>query len=417
MTARHERPWGTVGLAAFLLLASSVVMPTLLGLLAVEVTRDLDVGDRGLGSVIAGFWLVTAVASPLCGRWADGRGWRHGATTGAAVVAACLLSCVLLVDSWAGLVVVFGVAGVGYALCSPTSNLLVVSGVPAPRRASVLGFKQTAPPVLTALAGATLPALAHAYGWRPAMLLGLALPVSVLVMVTALGGVQHPPALRERGVRDRASEPSGAGSEPGPMRPMPVVAAAGLGTLSVATVTGFAVLTLVGAGVAPVLAASIVSGGSMLAVLARLFAGAYLDARPAGDLAPLVWLMAVAAVGIGATAVGLFGGELAPGGAWVVVVAVGVVVSLVAAWTWPALLLIAVVRRARGPGAASGLLQMGSGVGSAIGPLVFGLLSDAGGRGWAWLVMVGSTVLAMHFVRIAGRSSSRVAEGVTVAAR
>ena len=88
-----------------------------------------------------------------------------------------------------------------------------------------------------------------------------------------------------------------------------------------------------------------------------------------------------------------------PGAGWDALVVTGVVASLVAAWTWPALLLIAVVRSSTGPGAASGLLQLGSGLGSAVGPLVFGLLSEAGGRGWAWLGMAALTVLASLLVR------------------
>lgn len=404
-----------VGLLAFALLATSVVLPTLVGLLAVELTGDLGFGDRGLGLAISCFWFVTAVAAPLCGRWVDRCGWLPGAMGGALVVLACLVACVLLVHSWSALLVVLAIAGLGYALCSPTSNLLVVTAAPRRRQASVLGFKQTAPPLITALAGATLPALAHVHGWRPAVAAGLVLPVAALVGTMVVGRA------RPREVSDVPGGPRGTSDRSGaaePLRPVPVVLAAGLGTLSVATVTGFAVLTLVGVGIAPVTAAAVVSGGSLLAVLARIFAGAFLDARPAGDLLPLVALMAAAVIGLAVTAAGLLAAQASPAPVWVAVVAVGVVVSLVAAWTWPALLLLAVVRRADGAGAASGLLQLGSGVGSAVGPLGFGVLSEAGGRGLAWLLMAGGTALAILLVRRAVRCPRRElvhAEGVTAA--
>jgi hypothetical protein len=109
--------------------------------------------------------------------------------------------------------------------------------------------------------------------------------------------------------------------------------------------------------------------------------------------------MVVAALALGSVGAGILGGAAAPAAAWDAVVVAGVVLSLVAAWTWPALLLIAVVRSSAGPGAASGLLQLGSGLGSAVGPLVFGVLSEAGGRGWAWTVMAVLTVLATLLVR------------------
>jgi MFS family permease len=401
------------GVLAFALLGTAIAMPTLVGLLAVDLTSDLSFGDSGLGLVVSAFWLVTAVSAPLCGRWIDARGWPLGATLGALVAGATLLAAVLLVDSWAGLLGVLAVSGLAYALCSPTSNLLVVTAVPRPHQASVLGFKQTAPPLVAAVAGATLPTVAHAHGWRTAMALGLVMPVSVLIGTRRLVVPASsrrlpepvpeplPAAVRGAQITPPAPGPSLApvGEVPPPLRALPVVVAAGLGTFSVATVTGFAVLTLVAAGLAPVPAAAVVSVGSLLAVIARVAAGAYLDSRPARDLRPLLVLMGVATFALGAVGVGVLAGDSAPATAWDVLVVVGVVLALVAAWTWPALLLIAVVRSSAGPGAASGLLQLGSGLGSAVGPLVFGVLSDAGGRGWAWLAMAALTVMAGLLVR------------------
>ena len=391
------------GLLAFALLGTSMVVPSLVGLLSVDLTRDLDFGDTGLGLAVSAFWLVTAVAAPLAGRWIDRRGWPLGAVLGAVLTALCVAAAVLLVHTWVWLLVVLAVSGIGYALCSPTSNLLVMTAVPARRQASVLGFKQTAPPLLLAVAGATLPAVAHVHGWRPAMAVGLLLPAVVLLGVRLLVAAGTPTGAALADPAGAATRPSSSDadvSRPAPLRPVHVVVSAGLGTLSVSTITGFAVLTLVGAGLPPVRAAAVVSVGSLLAVLARVGSSWYLDARPPSDLTPLRVVMGVAGLALCVVAAGTAG----EGVDWLVVG--GVVLSLVAAWTWPALLLLTVVRRAPGPGAASGLLQLGSGLGSAVGPMGFGLLSAAGGRSWAWLAMALSTAVAMVLVQRAGRAAA-----------
>jgi MFS family permease len=386
-----------VGPLAFVLLATSVVVPTVVGLLAVELGDDLDLDDARLGLVISAFWAVTAVVAPLAGRRVDRHGWRMGVRWGSLVTAACLAGLVLLVDSWVGLLVVVAVSGIGYAFASPTSNILVMALVPPARQASVLGLKQTAPPVLMAAAGAVLPAVAHLHGWRVATALALVLPATALLLV-------------RRGRRDESSARTSSAT-PVPRTQQertrvrralaPMVVAAGLGTFSVATLTGFAVLTLVVGGLAPVTAAAVVSVGSMLAVVARVAAGRLLDRRPPSDVTPLLVVMGAAAASLLLVAAGASGMERASGpvGVWQASIVAGVVIALVAAWTWPALLLIAVVRSSAGPGAASGLLQLGSGLGSAAGPLVFGVLSEVGGRGWAWTVMAVLTVLAMVLVR------------------
>src|SRR5690606_19226134 len=148
-------------------------------------------------------------------------------------------------------------------LCSPTSNLVVVELVPPARHASVLGMKQTAPPLLMAAAGVTLPWLAHLLGWRAAMAAVLVLPAVVLLL--AWRGAR---GLRARPRSVSRSPPAVRRAERRVIAPMAV--AAGRGTFSVATVTGFAVLPLVSAGLSPVVAAGVVSGGSLLAVVVRV---------------------------------------------------------------------------------------------------------------------------------------------------
>src|SRR5690606_39676142 len=91
---RGSRGWAA-GLLAFGVLATAIAVPTCLGVLAVDVTVDLNLGDAGLGLVVSAFWAVTAVAAPVAGRWVDRVGWPAGVRVGALVTAACLASCAL----------------------------------------------------------------------------------------------------------------------------------------------------------------------------------------------------------------------------------------------------------------------------------------------------------------------------------
>lgn len=396
---RRLPAWG-VALVALALLGTAMVVPTLVGVLSVDLVGDLGFGEVGLGAAISTFWLATAALAPLAGRVADAVGWVPVAVLGALASGAALVSVAGWVTSWPTLAVAMVVAASGYALCSPTSNLLVMRAVAPGRQARVLGIKQCAPPLLLALAGAAVPWVAVTHGWRWAMASGLVLPVVLLAGVLSLSrvGVGAGAEGPRPGHRVRAARP---------LRSAPVVVAAGLGTLSVATVSAFAVLTLTHVGFTPVHAAGVVSVGSVVALVVRLASSWLLDARAEESLGPLVAVMLAAAVSLAAVATGLAGVARAPQssgpGVWGWVVAVGLVVALVAAWTWPALLLLAVVRRAAAPGAASGLLQLGSGLGSAVGPLGFGFLSAHGGREVAWVVMAVSTGVAVGLVRRADR--------------
>ena len=66
-------------------------------------------------------------------------------------------------------------------------------------------------------------------------------------------------------------------------------------------------------------------------------------------------------------------------------VVVGVLLAFGAGWGWPGLLHFALVERFPDtPGAATGVVQTGLAAGTAVGPIVFGVLVDAFGYGPAW---------------------------------
>src|SRR5690606_41229040 len=96
-TARGPGPRGSRGWAAGLLacgvLATAIAVPTCLGVLAVDVTADLNLGDAGLGLVVSAFWAVTAVGSPVAGRSVERVCWPACCRVGGVLTAACLAIC------------------------------------------------------------------------------------------------------------------------------------------------------------------------------------------------------------------------------------------------------------------------------------------------------------------------------------
>jgi predicted MFS family arabinose efflux permease len=86
---------------------------------------------------------------------------------------------------------------------------------------------------------------------------------------------------------------------------------------------------------------------------------------------------------------------------------VGLFLCVCAGWTWPPVLMMRGIRRfVHAPGRASGVLQIGTSVGAATGPLAVGLLVEGVSFPVAWLVVVTSGVLALVIVRVWCRSEA-----------
>ncbi|MFH5821840.1 MFS transporter [Georgenia sp. AZ-5] len=366
------------------LLASSMVVPVLVGVLAVEMQGELGFGDKGLGVAVSVFWAATSALAPLGGRLADHHGWRPAAVCGVMLVAAATVGIATLATSLAHIVAWLVVAAAGYAICSPTSNLVLLRHTPRAQSARLFGVKQSAPPLVSMLAGVSVPVVALTVGWRWAFLLGLfALPL-------VLWGVRRPdaalPALGAAKNRCVPPETGRAGRSASPI--WPLVLAAGLGTLAMSCLTTFGVRTLVEAELSTGAAGLVFAVASALALVLRLAAGWYLDGRVEGDLRPVLGIMLGAVTGL----------LLVASGSTQLVVA-GVVLGIVAAWGWPPLLLLAVLQaRADAPARTSGSLQVGSGLGSALGPSLFGVLTGYGGFVAAWAGLALATAVAAVLV-------------------
>lgn len=362
----------------------------LLGGLAVQIRAELGIGRTGLGVLVATFFFGAAVGSLLGGRWADRLGPTRVMRAAAAVGAVALLMVALAPQPLllAAALVLGGVAsGVG----QPASNALIARAVPPHRRGRAYGAKQAAIPAGVLLGGLAVPVFGVTVGWRWAYVAAgaAALTVPLLVPTPPPAEATASPSGRQRARAVRAAQAAG----PYRLAPLAVLAVgttlgAGVGN----SFGAFVVESAVAAGEDPRTAGLLAAGGSVVGVLSRLGLGVVADRRDGR------WFLVVAVMMLaGAPAAGL----LALGAPAVLLPAV--VLAYGVGWAWAGLLNHAVtLLHPDAPGRATGVTQSGVAIGGALGPLGFGLLSDAASLGAAWVVTAAVSVAAACAV-VAGR--------------
>lgn len=343
---------------AVMAVAMSLVF--VLATLGPELVGELGLSRATLGGVVTVAYGVAAVAWRPATKVVERRGTR-GSLALTAGFAALGLSVLALARSPLVLLVAAALAGTAQALANPATNLAVVEHLPAGRRrAMAVGTKQAGVPFGALLAGAILPGLAVAFGWRTVVAAAAAASVVTLVAVVAIvprAGVRTPaPGRHQSALKD----PS-----------LSVLCAfqllLGAGVASVNTYLPlFATEALaVSASVAGTLTLAVgVTGIAARVVLTHL-------AGVAGRAdAALGRLTAVASVGaLGLAAAPMAGAWLAWAGALVIggtAVAANAVAMLV------------VIQRYPPPATAraSGMVSAGFFAGFALGPALFGLLVD-----------------------------------------
>lgn len=373
---------------AFGLLSLGMLLPNSFGTLAVFMQPELGFDDAQLGQLLAVFWLATSLFAIASGGLADRSGWRRTAATGSAVVLVSL-SGLALSRGVIGLAMVMVVGALGYVLCSPTSNLIVVRFVELGRQAFSFGLKQTAPTLITMASGLTIPFLATRYGWRWVLLLGLPALLVPLGFVALWRGSE---SAVSRAARTRVPILAYGGR-----RDLAVfVCGNALGTFGMAGASGFGVRSLVDAGVDPRSAGIALAVASCAALAVRVAGGWWLDRMSARSNAALLALVGVGAVG-----------ALMMAGPWPSLMIVGLILGVAGAWSWPPLLLMRALQRfPHAPGSVSGHVQVGASIGAASGPLAFGLVAQAASFTAAWCMVAGSAAVAAWLIST-GRPQAR----------
>ncbi|HET9045942.1 MAG TPA: MFS transporter, partial [Casimicrobiaceae bacterium] len=181
-----------VALAATLAIQIYVsLVATAPAVLAPEIATTFAIAPKWVGVFVSLVYVGAMFASLASGGFIE----RHGAIR---VSQACVVLC--LIGAWAValaperaaalLVVIALVIGIGYGPITPASSHVLIRTATPSNLALTFSIKQTGVPAGAALAGALLPGLALAFGWRHAF---VAMAVIGLLVVATAQGVR--PAL------------------------------------------------------------------------------------------------------------------------------------------------------------------------------------------------------------------------------
>ncbi len=136
-------------------------------ILAAPMIDDLGMSRTELGVIGAVNTLVGALTAPYTGRVADRIGPGR-AVVGSLVIAAAGMAALSLSPSVPWLFAASAIGGIPQGSTNPATNSLISSRVPAGRRGTLTGVKQSGVTLGAFLAGIALPALEAPFGWRGA---------------------------------------------------------------------------------------------------------------------------------------------------------------------------------------------------------------------------------------------------------
>ncbi|HTN28747.1 MAG TPA: MFS transporter [Burkholderiales bacterium] len=149
--------------------------------IAPAAVRDLGVSPSAIGWFIATAYLGSMIGSASAAGWMARVGPIRMSQIG---LLACLVGLALAASAMLPLVLLGAfVIGLGYGPTTPASSLILVRATPPSRIALTFSIKQTGVPAGGAIAGALVPALILAFGWRAS---ALAIGVGCLALALAI---------------------------------------------------------------------------------------------------------------------------------------------------------------------------------------------------------------------------------------
>ena len=366
---------------AFIVTLVTTLPPFLTGALAGEISRTLNLQPAVLGTSIGGFFLAAALGSVGLGRTIDSKGWRSSMQTSSAISGISLVGIGTLGTSLAGFAGFLALGGLSMSIGNPAVNLALATEIPPQRQGLVFGIKHSAVPASAFLSGLALPVFALNVGWRP---------VFIGAGLLALGSV-----LLLSKTRESASQ-LGAGKRgrSGELRFKPLTAMASgafFAAMGASALSAFLVLSLIDSGVTASNAGLLLGLASIGGLGMRLLAGWTVDRKGGTGLGGVAGLLAVGALG---------SLMLTANSLWILTV--GAVVAFAAGWGWNGLFNFAVVKyHSDAPGRASSIALVGTYLGAASGPVLFGLLAGSTSFDVGWLVTAGISLIGSGVILLA----------------
>lgn len=174
-----------ITVSVFVLAAGSF---TIIGASAIAplISDALDLSEVGIGAIASVAYLGALFTAPRAGRVTDRSGPARVIVIGLVAMAVGNLVAAL---AWQAVVLYVGIliAGFGYGAVNPATTVLS-NPATARRRALVMSVKQAGVPAGGIAAGAILPSLAQAFGWRWAFGLSLLVCLLLALFVVVRGG-------------------------------------------------------------------------------------------------------------------------------------------------------------------------------------------------------------------------------------
>jgi len=370
--------------AATLSIVIGAIPVFLLGALAVFIRDDLEFSELRLGLLASAYYAASAVASIPGGRLAERVGGRRAAGIGAAISGSAMFGVAVAARSWGSLLACMVMAGIGNGIALPASNLLLARGVPHRQQGVAFGIKQSAGPIATLFAGASVPAIGLTIGWRWAfVIVGLA---SLPLVIAGRSGRTK-----------RRRRPEAVGSvRVGPLIVLALGAAGAV--IGGSSLAAFYVESSVAAGLSAGVSGALLATGSVLGISSRIGWG-WVAGRWHGSQFPLVGALLVVG-SLGFLVLGKV--STAPG------IGLVTVVVFATGWGWPAVFNLAIVLRSPlAPAFATGIAATGLYSGGIVGPVVFGAIVETSGYSAAWNVVAACVFVGGVLIYLGGRSLER----------
>lgn len=368
-----------------------------LAVLASTFIEEFEITRFQLGLIGSLNTAVGALTAPWTGRLTDRIGPRQSTIVAQLIVAGGFV-LMATTNSITQLTISAVVLGVPQGWGNPSTNALIAERVPPGERGTVTGIKQSGVQLGIFLAGATLPVLSDAFGWRGAMWLYAGIYACLALLPLTL------PARVPAFTGQAAAAASDQDTRPYDKRAVTLLAiyAFLMGTVGGGVARFLALFAEEEVGMTAATAGWVVAVSGLAGIVARVMAGRLAESR----FKPLPMLSGLAAIGAGVLILLML---VLTVGSWLlwpiaILFAVGH-----GAWNAVAMLAIIVGVPKADAGRASGAVMFGFLGGLAVGAPIAGLAIDATGGSYlpVWIggfaLSAASAILARYAASTAGQ--------------